>query len=118
MHELSVAMALVEAAVSEARAAGALRVTRVGCRIGILRQVNAELLREAFNMARHGVTAEAALDVHTDGLALLCRGCGHSCGVSEFTHRCPKCHGDDIALSGGDALELTTLELDLAEATT
>lgn len=116
MHELSVATALIEAAETEARSVDALRVTRVGCRIGLLRQVDAGLLREAFAAARHDVTAQAELDLQTEGLTLSCRACGKDYDVSAFTSRCPTCQCDDIELRGGDALELTTLDLDVAEA--
>lgn len=116
MHELTVAMALVDAAEAEARRVGATRISRIGCRIGLLRQVDADLLREAFAVARRGATANATLEVQTDGLRLRCRTCGVECQVDAFAAWCPRCRSEDVELRGGDALELTTLDLELEEA--
>jgi len=114
MHELSIAQSLLEAAVAEAERAGAVRVTRIGCRIGAMCYVNAELLREAFEMLRgETVCAEAELEVAKSTLQAACPSCQHRFDVLDWNWQCPRCSSWAAAIAGGDELELTSIEAEV-----
>lgn len=112
MHELTIARLLVEAAEEEARRHRAVAVTRIDCCIGRLRQVDGLLLQEAFDVARRGSLASgAALRMTSVGMSMACKNCGHAEDLEDWRFDCPRCGSNDVALSGGDELELTSLGL-------
>jgi hydrogenase nickel incorporation protein HypA/HybF len=116
MHEFAIARSLVEVAESTARERGASRVVALHCRIGVVRQVDAGSLREAFEMAREGtIAADAALNVTQVGMELDCQQCGKHVELSSWGFACPACGSTDIRLHGGDALELTSVEMEVCD---
>ncbi len=116
MHELSIAQALIDAATKEAANVGATRVTKLACRVGCLRQVDATLLTDAFELARAGsIAADAELVVTSVGMHLDCASCSHAVDLDTWRFECPRCQARDIKLSGGDELELTSLELEVPD---
>jgi hydrogenase nickel incorporation protein HypA/HybF len=116
MHELALARAMIDEALGEARRRGAARVRRIHCRIGRLRMVDPAMLREAFELARAGTQADDAELVTTPvGMHLCCRTCGAERDLEGWSLECPACGSRDIALSGGDEIELTSLELEVPD---
>ena len=116
MHELSIAQSMLEIAEAEARRHGATKITRIDCRIGCLRQADTALLSEAFELARIGTAAaEASLAVATVGMKLDCSACGGHADLDGWQFECPSCGSTDIQLSGGDDIELTSLELEIPD---
>ena len=113
MHELAVARSLVEAADREARHYGARAVHCVRCRVGILRQVDAGLLREAFNVARQGTLCETSrLLIETTELRAICRVCNVPFPLKNGRWHCPDCGAEGTDVSGGEELELTSIDVD------
>lgn len=116
MHEFSVAQSLVEAAVAEAARHGASRVLKMRCRVGVLRQVDGWLLGEAFAIAREGtVCAACELAVEKVYMQALCPACNARFPIQNWDWRCPTCGADGEAPTGGDELELLSLELELPD---
>jgi hydrogenase nickel incorporation protein HypA/HybF len=116
MHELSIANSLLEAACEEAGRRGAVRITRIDCRIGCLRQVDRDLLAEVFDIARQKTTAQdATLSVTTVGTELDCRQCGKKTELETWQFECPSCGSNEVSLSGGDEIELTSLTMELPD---
>ena len=113
MHEFSIARSLVETAGREASRHGMLRVRRLTCRIGVLRQASAELTREAFTIARRGTVCEGAeLEIETTYMHVACSRCDRRYPVRDWNWQCPTCHADGCGVGGGDELELVSLEGD------
>ncbi len=116
MHEFSVAQSLVEAAVAEAARHGASRVLTMRCRVGVLRQVDDWLLGEAFAIAREGtICATCELTVEKAYMQALCLSCDARFPIHNWDWRCPTCGADGEAPTGGDELELLSLELELPD---
>lgn len=116
MHELSIAVALLEAARGEAESRGSTRIVKLRCRVGVARQVIPDMLRDAFEIAREGTPAsDAALEVETVGMNLSCRSCGETRRLDTWAFECPACGSSDVALSGGDELELCAIELEVPD---
>ena len=116
MHELSIALSILEVAEDEARRHGAAKITRVRCRIGCLRQAHTSLLAEAFDLAKVGtMAAEAVLTIETVGTHLGCSACGRETDLDGWAFECPDCGSRAVQLSGGDQLELTSLDLEVGD---
>lgn len=113
MHEFSLATGMIEAACEEARAVGASRIRSITCRVGILRQIDPELMCTAFEMVAAGTPCEAAeLKIVTMPVRLACPGCGHHFDAYGYEWGCPTCGADATCLEGGDELELISLDVE------
>lgn len=116
MHEFSIVQSLLDVAVKEARRAGAQRVLRLDCRIGELRYVNTQLMREAFELLSHGTLCEdAELRVEKTYMQARCPQCARSFNVQNWDWRCPDCGVNGSIVGGGDELELTSIEAETPE---
>jgi len=114
MHELTIAMELVAAAVREAQKHNARRVQALVCRVGLMQQIVPDMLTEAFALAAAGTPAEgAAVEIKTILPRGLCRACGAEAEQSEWTYRCPECGSNDLRVTGGDDLVLASVVLEL-----
>lgn len=113
MHEMALARALIELASDRARLAGALRVTRLHCRIGELRQIEPELMHDAFEAAREGtLCSAAALDIEKSPLRARCPRCDRTFAVESWHWNCPECETEGEPLAGGDELELVSIDVE------
>jgi len=120
MHELSIAVRVVELAESHAAAAGAARVTAVTLRVGRLACVAAPALRQAFAVAAEGTPAAGAdLRIVVVPVTLRCGHCGVTAELSgNLRLACPACGRPGGTVVGGRDLELESLELETAAAAT
>ena len=117
MHELSIALSLVESADAAARDAGARRVTGVHLRVGALSGVVTEALRFSFGVAAQGTLLEGAeLTVEELPVVVHCPRCDADVELPSVQRfRCPVCDTPAGALVQGRELELTSLEIEVAE---
>ncbi len=116
MHELSIASSLLEAAVAVAHERDAVRIVRIDCRIGRFRQIDVWLLGEAFDLDKvDSIAADARLNVETVGARLNCSGCGETSELRDWDFKCPLCHSSAGSVTGGDELELTSVELEVPD---
>ena len=116
MHEFAIAQSLVDAASTEARQAGACRVTALTCRIGALRQVHSDLLVDAFEMAAEGSLCRGArLTVESTFMQATCPVCGDRYPVRDWEWTSPCCGAEGGEISGGDELELVSIEAEVED---
>lgn len=117
MHELSIAMSLVEVAESAARRAGASRVVSLQLRLGAMAGVVREALEFSFPLAAEGTLVEgAALEVEELPVVIACAPCGRDVRPAEpGSFRCPICGTPSAALRQGRELELASIEIADAE---
>jgi hydrogenase nickel incorporation protein HypA/HybF len=113
MHELSVALDIVDVAAAEAGRHGG-RVTAVHLKLGALSGVVREPLVSAFELAREGTPlAGAELVVEVVPAAARCPACAaeHDPGPGGRLV-CPRCGGPTPELVRGRELEVVALEID------
>ena len=116
MHEVSFAQGILKAALKEANAYNALRITRIVCRVGRLRQVEDSLLQDAFAIIKEGtLAATASLEVTYVGTDLDCSACGANEKLTSWRFDCPKCGSCAVKLTGGDDMELTSIEAEVPD---
>lgn len=113
MHELSIAMSLIETAVEEAARLGDVRVEALHLRLGPLAGVVREALVFSFDLAAEGTPIEGArLEIEEVPLTVLCSRCGEKRQLPGVQHlRCPVCQAPTPEVLGGRELELAALEV-------
>ncbi len=116
MHEFSIVQSLIAAASEEAERAGAVRISKMICRIGAMRHVDAWLLRESFEIVRVGsVCEDCELSVETTYMQARCPGCDVRFPVKDWDWLCPTCGATGVDAVGGDELELISLEAEVPD---
>jgi hydrogenase nickel incorporation protein HypA/HybF len=112
MHEVALALALIDLVREQAATAGASRVTRLVLEIGALSHVDTHALRFAVEAAARGGPAEGAvLEVLELGGAAYCLDCESSVAISMRGAPCPHCGGAKLLVRGGDEMRLKEMEV-------
>ena len=115
MHELSLALNLLDLAEAQARQAGATTIRTVGLRVGALSGVVVEALESAFEGAKKGTLADQArLEVEWVELAAFCQNCQSEFSVDDphAIALCPTCHQPSPILTKGEELQVMYLDVD------
>ena len=112
MHELAVCESLLTQVRATAQANQAASVGRVTVRLGPLSGVEADLLAQAFTIARNGpMTSEATLTIETQPVRVRCRDCGNENEAATNRLLCGACESYRVDLISGDELLLAQVEL-------
>jgi len=113
MHELSIALSIVDLASNEAIEQGAARVGTVHLKIGALSGVVEDALRFSYQLACEGTNLEhSSLVIEQIQPAIFCATCDTERSVEEIQYlRCLVCGNLAPDLLRGKELELVALEL-------
>jgi hydrogenase nickel incorporation protein HypA/HybF len=112
MHELSIAMNIVEMAEGEAGRRG-VRVEAVHLRLGPLSGVVKDALLSAYELAcENTVLAGSKLLVEDVPLVVYCPHCKERRTLSSMNFRCPECQTPTPEVLQGRELEIFALELE------
>ena len=113
MHELSIAMGIVEAATEEAQRRG-VRVSAVHLRLGALSGVVKDALLFSYEVAcQDTLLAGSRLVVEDVPVMVFCAGCQKTAiltSVQSFT--CPECGTPTMDVRQGKELEVFALEVE------
>jgi hydrogenase nickel incorporation protein HypA/HybF len=114
MHELSVALSIIDIAAVEADRLGARSVRAVHLRVGPLAGVACEALLSAFEVAREGTRLAAArLQIDAVPMVIHCSACNCDVAIAALNHcRCPRCGALGGQIVSGRELEITALEIE------
>ena len=113
MHELSIALSILEIAAEEAERRGGLVVRAIHLKLGPLSGVVRESLLSAYDLAREGSSLETArLVVEEVPILLCCPTCDAKRPVPSIQHlRCSHCGAAGEVVQGRE-LEIAALEVD------
>jgi hydrogenase nickel incorporation protein HypA/HybF len=113
MHELSIAVSLIEVATEEARRLGGVRVEALHLRLGPLSGVVREALLFSFELAAEGTPIEGArLEIEEVPVVVFCPACGEERELPSLQNfQCPICKMPTPDVIRGRELELTALEV-------
>ena len=112
MHEMSMAIALIEQAEAALPDDGAL-VSRVVVSVGVLSGVDPEALVLAFPLAAEDTRLQgAALDIRRVPASMRCRACGDTTTPDFPFFVCAACGSDDVDIAAGRELMLESMELE------
>jgi hydrogenase nickel incorporation protein HypA/HybF len=111
MHELSIAVSLIEVATEEAARLGGARVEALHLRLGPLSGVVREALLFSFELAAEGTPIEGArLEIEEVPVVVFCRACGEERLLPNIQcFQCPVCGGPTPDVVRGRELELVTM---------
>lgn len=113
MHELSIALSLVDVACEEMTRLGCLRVDSVHVRLGPLSGVVKDALLFSFDAAAAGTPLQGArLEIEDVAVTVWCGACAAERALANLSHRrCPVCDTLTPDIVGGEELELIGLEV-------
>ena len=113
MHELSIALSIVEMAEQEAARRGAAGVQAVHLRLGPLAGVVKEALESSYELAREGTClARSRLVIEEVPIVVYCPNCKAQRTLPSMQlFCCPECNTPTADVVRGRELELTALEL-------
>ncbi len=115
MHELSIAMSVIESLKSEAQRHPGARFTKVGLRIGELAGVDKDALTFGFEaLVKETEWQSLALDIESVPRRQRCPRCNLIFAVKDFEFTCPKCGELETSCAGGDELDIAYVELEEA----
>ncbi len=112
MHELSIAVAIVDGVLEEAERHGGAEVDVIHVRVGRLSGVDRNALMFAFHVAREGTPlALSTLEIEEVSATVFCSVCERESEADSAAGQfCPQC-GEPAAIVAGDDLEITALEM-------
>ena len=114
MHELSIALGIVDVASEEARKRPGARVVAVHLKLGPLSGVVREALVSAYELAREGSEVETSrLAIEETPLVVRCPACGGPRpAVSVQQLCCAECGAPAEVVVSGRELEVVALEIE------
>jgi hydrogenase nickel incorporation protein HypA/HybF len=114
VHELSIALSILDLAAEEAERQGGGRVAAIHLRLGPLSGVVKDALRSAYNLAREGTAlAGAELIIEDVALTAYCPACAvERAPPSELQLCCPVCGTPTPDVRRGRDLEVVALEIE------
>jgi hydrogenase nickel incorporation protein HypA/HybF len=113
MHELSIALSIVELAEEEARKANAAVITKVEVEIGTMAGVETDALLFAWDSAIQGTMASnAELVLHSIQAEAHCLDCGTDFPAENFFVECPQCKSFRYQITRGKELRVSSLLVD------
>jgi hydrogenase nickel incorporation protein HypA/HybF len=116
MHEMSVAIALLDRVLDEAKKGGLQTVTRATVALGTLQSIEPDLLRDAFQAAAEGSLAQGAkLEIELQAAKARCLACGHTFEPSYRDYSCPACDKAEVKVESGRDMYLLSLSGDAAD---
>ncbi len=106
MHEMSIAEALFETAMEEAKRANFSRVTTIKVQIGEMVAVVPSALKFCFNIISQNTIMEGAnLEIEIVPIVAQCKTCSILFEVENFSFKCPECGKiSDDYISGRELL--------------
>ena len=114
MHELSIAMSILDILESACRDKGYSRVEAVRGKVGKATCVMKDSLLFSFDCSKKGTVAEGArLEIDEIPLGVSCRDCHSESAVDEaYVLACPRCGGKSFQVTSGHELEISELEVE------
>lgn len=112
MHELSIALSMIEEIEEQSEKHGGSAVETVYVRIGVLSGIDVQALRFAYELACEGTAlASSRLEIESVGLLVFCpqSSATHTPDVQHIL--CPRCITPEQEILEGRELEVRALEL-------
>lgn len=112
MHELSVAMGIVQIAEDETRKAGATRVEAIDLEIGTLAGIEFDSLEYVWPAAvKDSVLEHAKRNISIVKAQAKCLDCDHEFEIEKYYDSCPKCQSSLKGILKGKELRVKSLEV-------
>lgn len=112
MHEMSIAMSIIDIAISAAEKEQAQTINEVEIEVGQLAGVMLESLSFCLDVAARGTLAEAATFslIHLPGQG-HCLACKQDILIEEFPAQCTVCQGFGVSITAGTELKIRSISI-------
>jgi hydrogenase nickel incorporation protein HypA/HybF len=110
MHEMSIAMQIIQQLEEIAARNNVIRIDEVEVEVGVMQQVVPEALHLSFSSATEGTVAEnAKLIISEEPMTAECGDCGceFSPTLEDFT--CPRCKQASARITSGNSITLKSI---------
>jgi len=112
VHEMSLAMRIIEIATTEAEKAQARTINEIEVEVGTLAGVMAEALAFCLDAAARDTLAQGATFTLTPVPGLgHCLTCQRDVEVNEFPAQCPECSGYGVRITAGTELKIRAISV-------
>ncbi len=112
MHELSIAIGIVDVATEEAQKAGHGKIVKINIRMGALSGVELSLFKHAWPVASKDTLLEySELSIEWIKGEALCLDCNQQFVIEEIYDTCPKCESFKKEIVKGKELNIKSLEI-------
>ncbi|MEI6756683.1 MAG: hydrogenase maturation nickel metallochaperone HypA [Chlorobium sp.] len=113
MHEMSIALSIVEAVATKAQEEGAGRISGIDLVIGKLAGIEPESLKFCFSAAAKGTLAEGAVLAidEPEGVG-ECGECGKRFPVSFYYAECPDCRSLRVTIVSGEEFLIQSMTIE------
>jgi hydrogenase nickel incorporation protein HypA/HybF len=113
MHELSIALSIVELAEEEARKANAASISKVEVEIGTMAGIENDALLFAWDSVVQGTMAQnSSLVIHSVKAEAHCLECGKDFPIEHFFAECPFCKSFRYQVTKGKEMRVSSLMVD------
>jgi hydrogenase nickel incorporation protein HypA/HybF len=113
MHELSIAMGIIDIVEDQAGKARATTISEIEIEVGMLAGVALDALEFALEVAVKGTILEdAARKIMTIPGRGKCCSCVQEFDIENFFSRCPECGGINIDIIQGEELRVKSITVD------
>ncbi|MGD8451164.1 MAG: hydrogenase maturation nickel metallochaperone HypA [Phycisphaerae bacterium] len=110
MHEMSIAMSLIDNLLTATTGHDVVRIEEVEVEVGVLQQIVPEALHMAFEAVTAGTLAEGArLRIREVPVEAECRACGKQFAAALDSYQCPQCGEADVRILAGKDIVLRTV---------
>ncbi|MDH4127453.1 MAG: hydrogenase maturation nickel metallochaperone HypA [Spirochaetota bacterium] len=113
MHELSIAMSVVEISVNHAQNANSNKINEIELDIGVLSGVEVDSLKFCFEAACKSTIAEGSeLKINFIPAIAECLDCNYVFLVDSFSVECPQCGSFKVNITQGKELKIKSIFVD------
>lgn len=113
MHELSIALSIVELAEEEARKANAAIITKVEVEIGTMAGIENDALLFAWeSVIQDTMAQQSTLVIHSIHAEAHCLECGRDFPAEHFFVQCPDCSSYRYQITKGKEMRVSSLMVD------
>ncbi len=113
MHELSIALSIVESAEEAALNNGASVISKVEVEIGTMAGVETDALLFAWDSVIQNTMAQnAPLIIHTIRAEAKCLECGKDFPIDNYFTECPQCKSFRYQVTRGRELKVSSVTID------
>ncbi len=113
MHELSIAMSVLESLKGEAARRPGSKFVKVGLRIGELAGIDRDALTFGFDaLVKETEWQRLELEIESVPRRQRCPRCQLEFPVKDYEFTCPNCGEEETVSAGGDELDIAYVELE------
>ncbi|MBN1928050.1 MAG: hydrogenase maturation nickel metallochaperone HypA [Chlorobiaceae bacterium] len=113
MHEMSIALSVIDAVTEKARQEGCSKVTGIELVVGRLAGVEVEALKFCFSAACRDTAADGAeLFIDEREAFGQCEACGERFPVTSFYAKCPSCGQFRVTVESGQELAVRSITIE------